>query len=584
MKILIIGNGFDLAHNLPTTYIDYLMFAAAMKKLTGYAGCAADFDSEELSRKEYNTMHPSVRKFLLSLAQQSVKKDDAFIFPESWMDEYYRNANNIWEAYFQILHVQKKMNGIGWIDLESEIRYVIECFDRMSDNLYNEIIFPENEEDAGTREALQGLFRKFDRDKIDVFFNFFKDSFQAEERNSQRLCYTDLRDIAYDHLLRFARCFELYLQQCVSRIDVTLQSPDIAALYPNKVLSFNYTDTFDHYYQHATVTADPDSTAQVTHGALMPFTQYIHGRMGSGNIIFGIDEYGVGEERNKRVNYNVFKKFVERILFNTGFEYREWINDIVNREYPGDVFVYIFGHSLDITDKDILSDLIITEKVTTIIYYFSRKQQASQISNLIKMIGYDRFLKMINAVPPRIVFKAQQAMVPFENEPSRINIVKGDITLQEADCIINSTNNSLRGDSGVSNAIFVAAGYTSMKNACAEYGACATCACVVTPAFKLKAKYVIHTVGPIWKGGGHNEDQKLYECYHNILETAMKHDCHSLASPLISSGVHGYPMESFWPTAISACTDFFKEHPEYHFDVRFVTSNQENAELGKNYL
>lgn len=302
MKILIIGNGFDLAHNLPTTYIDYLMFAAAMKKLPKYVGDAADFDVKELSRYEYHTMHPSVRKFLLSLAQQSVKEDGAFIFSESWMDEYYRNANNIWETYFQVLHVQKKMNGIGWIDLESEIRYVIECFDRMSDNLYNEIIFPENEEDVGTREVLQGLFRKFDREKIDVFYNFIRDSFQAEERNSQRLCYTNLRDIAYDHLLRFARCFELYLQQCVRRIDVTLQSPDIAALYPNKVLSFNYTDTFDRYYQHATVAAEPDSAAQITHGALMPFTQYIHGKMGSGNIIFGIDEYGVGEERNKRVN------------------------------------------------------------------------------------------------------------------------------------------------------------------------------------------------------------------------------------------------------------------------------------------
>ena len=119
---------------------------------------------------------------------------------------------------------------------------------------------------------------------------------------------------------------------------------------------------------------ETDSTGKVTQGSLIPFTQYIHGKMGSGNIIFGIDEYSVGEERDKRVNYNVFKKFVERILFNTGFEYREWIADIVNREYPGDVRVYVFGHSLDITDKDILSDLITTDKVTTVIYYFSREQ------------------------------------------------------------------------------------------------------------------------------------------------------------------------------------------------------------------
>ena len=158
MKILIIGNGFDLAHGLPTTYIDYLMFASAMKKLTGYIGRAACYSAVELSREEYETMHPAVRQFLIALADQAEEKDGAFIFPESWTDEYYRNAGNIWETYFQVLHIQKKMNGIGWIDLETEIRYVIECFDRMSDNLYKEIIFPENEEDAGTREMLNQLF------------------------------------------------------------------------------------------------------------------------------------------------------------------------------------------------------------------------------------------------------------------------------------------------------------------------------------------------------------------------------------------------------------------------------------------
>lgn len=374
MKILIIGNGFDLAHGLPTTYIDYLMFASAMKKLTGYIGRAACYAAGELSREEYETMHPAVRQFLIALADQAEEKDGAFIFPESWTDEYYRNAGNIWETYFQVLHIQKKMNGIGWIDLETEIRYVIECFDRMSDNLYKEIIFPENEEDAGTRETLNQLFRKFDREKIEVFYNYLKNAFLTGKDREQRICYADLREIAYDHLLRFARCFELYLQQCVSRISVTLQSPDIASLYPNKVLSFNYTDTFDRYYKHAEAVAETDSTGKVTQGSLIPFTQYIHGKMGSGNIIFGIDEYSVGEERDKRVNYNVFKKFVERILYKTGFEYREWISDIVNTEYIGEVLVYVFGHSLDITDKDILSDLITTDKVTTVIYYFSREQ------------------------------------------------------------------------------------------------------------------------------------------------------------------------------------------------------------------
>ena len=141
---------------------------------------------------------------------------------------------------------------------------------------------------------------------------------------------------------------------------------------------------------------------------------------------------------------------------------------------------------------------------------------------------------------------------------NNISIVKADITSLDTDAIVNAANNHLSAGGGVCGAIFSAAGYAELKQACDDIGFCNTGAAVITPGFALKAKYVIHAVGPIWRGGTQDEEKQLYSTYYESLKVAKENGCRSVAFPLISAGIYGYPQKAAWETALTACCDFIK--------------------------
>jgi O-acetyl-ADP-ribose deacetylase (regulator of RNase III) len=124
-----------------------------------------------------------------------------------------------------------------------------------------------------------------------------------------------------------------------------------------------------------------------------------------------------------------------------------------------------------------------------------------------------------------------------------IRIAMGDITGQQADAIVNSANDSLWAGSGVCGAIHAAAG-PELERACREIGGCPTGEAVITPGFRLRARFVIHAVGPRWRGGGRGEADLLERCYGNILRVAAANGIKSLAIPSISTGIYRFPLEA----------------------------------------
>ncbi|OUM21742.1 macro domain-containing protein [Butyricicoccus porcorum] len=141
-----------------------------------------------------------------------------------------------------------------------------------------------------------------------------------------------------------------------------------------------------------------------------------------------------------------------------------------------------------------------------------------------------------------------------------LSIVRNDITAMPVDAVVCPSNSSLTPGDGVSGAIFAAAGFDRMQQACRAIGHCDTGDVVMTPGFALPADYVIHTAAPVWHGGRPGESQLLERCYHNALIRAQQCDCRSLASPLISTGAHGYPPAETMHVAVLAISSFLLTH------------------------
>lgn len=170
----------------------------------------------------------------------------------------------------------------------------------------------------------------------------------------------------------------------------------------------------------------------------------------------------------------------------------------------------------------------------------------------------------------------------YKYKEVKIHIVKGDITTMAVDAIVNAANNTLLGGGGVDGAIHKAGGPIILEQ-CKKIGGCPTGEARITTAGNMPSKYVIHTVGPVYKGGNRNEAELLYNAYYNSMKLAKEYNLKTIAFPAISTGVYGYPKDEACDIAVKAIMDFIDKEDGIE-EVYFVLFSKEDYTLYENKL
>lgn len=374
MRYLVLGNGFDLAHGLKTGYKDFLLYAIQRDK-----ALYNNFFQKNESEIQY-----------IGIGEG---------------EEYLRDKleHNVWMTYFVILYRDRLIRGENWIDFEMEISYIIEIFDRKAKSKLEYI------------SELKDINNK-ENNKFLIFYNLYgilhKEGVESVKKHTYGELISDLSNDLNDVIL----AFEFYLQNEVETKQISIYSPDIKELGKlDGVLNFNYTTTLQRLYQ----------------GFDKVPIHYIHGKIssdaGENNMVLGVNEYWDEDGADLHTDFNAFKKFIQRVMKNTGVDYRKWIYDITNNgtkylstrnktDYKdlGLSEVYIFGHSLDISDKDLLEEFFINENIVVNIFYKDKIHQANLIAAIIRMISEKSFIKQYQSYPQQIKFIQQKDMSLLE--------------------------------------------------------------------------------------------------------------------------------------------------------------------------
>lgn len=422
-----IGNGFDIEHNLPTSYADFLDFCKSIRRLYEPSAIMNKKMYHDEVLKEWKT-DAHIKKILLAAfdkrysdadAVKDVQYDTGIRTGIKEIDELYSYVKfNTWLEYFEGCHLNLGQN---WIDFETEISRVIQALDAAKFQLSC----------GGSLTAIEEEQKKALMDVLKAGRGSLQTAYGDKKAISK---FADFLNKELDKLIR---ALEIYLSYFINNIPATDVSTDISMLDIDAVLSFNYTDTYARIY------------------GLKKNVQYdhIHGKaetnktVESCNMVLGIDEYLDDEQKSADLDFLTFKKYYQRIYKSTGNKYLAWADEIKDEyeeyqriktcvlegRYDGlgnlpwqksayidmsrmemkQHTVYIFGHSLDISDRDILKLFICNDNVQTKIYYHRKNEEDKSalgkiIKNLVKIMGPDELIRRTGGVHKTIEFIPQQ--------------------------------------------------------------------------------------------------------------------------------------------------------------------------------
>ena len=361
---IMIGNGFDIECGLPTSYSDFLRFLEAIEK------------------KGHGTkLHSDVQSHLA----------DMFSINPNYDSEWNSVINNYWYEYFRTAKIK-----LGWVDFENEIAKVIHALENSMDLVRYH---------RGSMDDYVGCYSSSELHQV---IGGLLTDIESEDTlpdgskyTTYKLLYRDLRDILLNDLNALIRGFETYLREYVETIDV-VPTANIRFLMERLeevdqrfVLTFNYTTTFERVLKKEGIDAE---------------FCYIHGKIGDGKsknkMVLGIDEHLEAEGIKNLIGYAPFRKYNQRIFKATDSNYMDWLDEIEDSKTL-DRMLYIFGHSIGITDKDIIGQFIKASDMRSVLFYHNDDAFSNQVSNLTAIIGLDEMIRRTGGKTHTMEFRKQ---------------------------------------------------------------------------------------------------------------------------------------------------------------------------------
>lgn len=403
-NILVIGNGFDLAHGLPTRYLDFLDFC---HKIQTYA---VNIDHEAITLEPFSPV-PSSLQLSSKIIAWGFSDDNEFVEAlknksQDWVkyplyDQIKSNImDNVW-----LKHFYTKAEDKTWVDFETEISRIIAVLDEIYWE-YNQAGHPDTITLNSSKHNIENI--KAVIDDLNKSFNNNAITIHLGPKKTTRTSVITL-SIVRDEINKFLStldsdinelidCLSFYLNVILYLMDskkMLSKIAQISEIKVDKVLSFNYTDTYERIYEEKE--KDPvewkDLIEKKYHN--------IHGSCkrnenSENAMVLGVDDYLEKNEDKDLINYDTFfisyKKYYQRILKKTGTKYLRWIEALNTNGFRSDV--YIYGHSLDKTDKDVLRGLILSKQAKTKVFYLDREDLGKKIANLVTVLGRENVISL----------------------------------------------------------------------------------------------------------------------------------------------------------------------------------------------